>query len=173
MNIVLLGYRGTGKSTVAGLLSQMLKRELFDIDALIARSAGMSIPRIVEREGWPRFRELEAQAVRQAARDARDAVIDCGGGVVLNQDNVAVLRKTGRTAVLTASFETILRRIERDPNRPPLKAGMSFEEEQRQALAEREPLYRAAADLVCDTSRVASEKTAREIIGHFAEKGWI
>ena len=173
MNIVLLGYRGAGKSTIARWLVKLLKRELFDIDAMIARSAGMPIPQIVSQKGWAHFRALEAEIVRRVAGDAQDAIIDCGGGVVLNPDNISALRKTGKTALLTASFESILKRIKKNPNRPPLKEGVSFEEEQRLVLEEREPLYRAAADMVCDTSLIASEKTAREIIGYFAERGWI
>jgi len=80
MNIVLLGYRGTGKSVVSKILSHKLKRQLFSMDNLIALKAGKTIPEIVEQLGWPRFRELESQIAEQLAADTRDAIIDCGGG---------------------------------------------------------------------------------------------
>ena len=171
MNIVLMGYRGTGKSTVAGILSQRLKRKLYTIDALIVKSAGMPIARIVGEWGWPRFREIESSVVREISAEA--AVIDCGGGVVLEPRNVAHLQRAGKIVLLTAGFKTILNRIHKDPNRPPLKDGLSFAEEQRQVLAEREPKYRAAADLVCDTTQVSPQETAAEIIGLFKKKSWL
>lgn len=171
MNIVLMGYRGTGKSTVADILSRWLERKLYDVDALIVKSAGMSIAQIVGEWGWPRFREIESSVVLGISGEA--AVIDCGGGVVLEPRNVAHLKRAGKIVLLTAEFETILARIDKDPSRPPLKNGLSFEEEQRQVLAEREPKYRAAADLVCDTTRISPEETAGEIIGFFKKKSWL
>ncbi len=130
MNIVLLGYRGTGKSSVARFLARKLNRKLFCIDELIVESAGMSIPKIVDELGWPGFRDIELRIVEEVSGRADDGIIDCGGGVVLDDRNIRNLRRNGKTVLLTASFETILKRIHRDPNRPPLKEGLSFEQEQ-------------------------------------------
>ena len=91
MNIVLLGYRGTGKSTIARLLAKELDRKLVSIDELIVKSAGMPVPRIVSEWGWPRFREIESQMVREVAAKEDRMVIDCGGGVVLDEDNIRLL----------------------------------------------------------------------------------
>ena len=91
MNIVLLGYRGTGKSTIARLLAKQLDRKLVSIDELIVKSAGMPVPRIVSEWGWPRFREIESQMVREVAAKEDRMVIDCGGGVVLDEDNIRLL----------------------------------------------------------------------------------
>ncbi len=173
MNIILLGYRGTGKSTVAKYLARALSRTVYRIDDLIVEAAGKPIPRIVEEGGWPKFRELEAGVVREVSSRARDAIIDCGGGVVVNDDNIRHLKRDGRAVLLTASLEALMERIRRDPNRPPLKKGLSFEEEQRQIIAEREPKYRAAADLVVDTTKKQPAETASEIIQYFTEKLWI
>ncbi|MBI4384005.1 MAG: shikimate kinase [Nitrospinae bacterium] len=173
MNIVLLGYRGTGKSSVARFLAKNLKRKLFCIDELIVESAGMPVPQIVGELGWPGFREIERRVVEEVSGRENDAIIDCGGGVVLDDRNVRNLRKNGKTVLLTASFEAILKRIHRDPNRPPLKEGLSFEEEQRQIIEERADKYRAAADMLVDTTRGKPGETAMYIIRRFKEMAWI
>ena len=82
MNIILLGYRGTGKSVISRLLARQLKCPLFSLDSMIEEAVGIPIPEIVSMWGWARFREIESKIVEQAVEEAKDAVIDCGGGVV-------------------------------------------------------------------------------------------
>jgi shikimate kinase len=173
MNIVLIGYRGTGKSVVARLLAKELKRKLMSVDDLIVRLAGIPIPGIVSEYGWPRFREMEAQIVAELTAKEDNAVIDCGGGVVLDARNVQNLRRNGKTVLLTADFDVILKRIRRDPNRPPLKEGLSFADEQRQILAERKEKYESSADFTCDTTSADPRETSGEIIKYFRQKAWI
>ncbi len=173
MNIVLLGYRGTGKSVISKILAQKLNRKLIRIDELIAQSAGMPIPEIVAQGGWPKFREIESRLVQKIVNEERDSVIDCGGGVVLDDQNMSCLKRHGKAVLLKADFETILKRIKNDSNRPPLKEGVSFEEEQKIILAEREPKYLAAADMICDTTHQNPEKTVLQIIKFFQKKTWI
>ena len=173
MNIVLLGYRGAGKSSVAKILSKKLKREVFSIDSMIVEAMGMAIPQLVEEWGWPRFREIESAMVAKVADEAKDAIIDCGGGVVLADENIRRLRRGGKTVLLHASLEAILKRIRHDPNRPPLKNGLSFEEEQRRALSEREEKYHASADIKYDTSAASPEATAKAITKRFTDNGWL
>lgn len=173
MNIVLLGYRGTGKSVISKILAQKLKRKLIRVDALIAQTAGMPIPEIVDKWGWPKFREIESRLVQEIANEERDAVIDCGGGVVLDDQNVICLKGHGKIVLLKADLNTILRRIKNDSNRPPLKEGVSFEEEQKITLEEREPKYLAAADMICDTTRQKPVATVLQIIEFFRQKKWI
>ncbi len=173
MNIVLIGYRGTGKTVISKLLAEQLGRDLYSIDGLIVEAEGMPVPRIVEDKGWARFREVESRVVKQVSREARDGVIDCGGGVILDDGNTARLKQGGKIVLLTAGLETLLKRIRHDANRPPLKEGLSFEDEQRQILAEREEKYTAAADITCDTSIKKPEETVREIIGRFKQESWL
>jgi shikimate kinase len=173
MNIILIGYRGTGKSTIARLLAKKLKRKLLSTDAMIVERVGKPIPDIVLEWGWPRFREMEYNIIREIS-DKEDArVIDCGGGVVLDERNVRNLRENGKIVLLSADFDVILKRIRRDANRPPLREGLSFEDEQRQVFAEREPLYRSAADLVLDTSHARPEATADQIVLDCKKNAWI
>lgn len=167
MNLVLLGYRGTGKSCIAQILAKKLNRRVYSIDDLIVKSAGRPVPRIVQERGWKKFREMESKIVEEVSRIAQNGVIDCGGGVVLDERNIAHLKRNGKTALLTADIQAILKRIKNDPNRPPLKRGLSFEEEQQQILEERKELYLAAADFVCDTTHRSPKESARRIIDFF------
>ena len=173
MNIVMLGYRGTGKSVISKILAGKLGRKLIRMDAMISQSAGMPIPDIVEKWGWPKFREMESRLVGEISDRERDSVIDCGGGVVLDDHNVANLKKHGRTVLLKADVDVLLKRIRNDSNRPRLKEGVSFEEEQKIILAEREPKYLAAADMICDTTRQSPKDTVSQIIEFFKKKSWI
>lgn len=173
MNIILIGYRGTGKSLVGRLLARQLNRNLQSLDQLIVEKAEMPIPQIVARWGWPKFRKLESEVVQEVCRSARDDIIDCGGGVVLDRQNVDQLRKSGRTVLLTADFDVLLERLQRDRNRPALVDGVSFEEEQRRVLEDRQEKYNAAADFICDTSHCKPEDAATRIIKHFREQGWV
>jgi shikimate kinase len=93
--------------------------------------------------------------------------------VVLDERNVADLRRSGKVVLLISSFEKIIQRISRDLRRPPLETTLSFEEEQRKALSERDPKYRAAADCVFETTDLKPSQTAMKIIEHFKKKSWI
>jgi len=83
------------------------------------------------------------------------------------------VKKQGRVALLRTDLQTLMERIKNDPNRPPLKEGWSFEDEQKAILAEREPKYLSAADMICDTTEKKPMATAVEIIEFFKKKKWI
>ncbi len=174
MNIILLGYRGTGKSVIAKLLSKQLKRRLYSLDAMIEEAVGITIPEIVSMWGWARFREIETTIVEQVANEAQDAVIDCGGGVVLNDRNIRKLKADGKVVLLIAHIDTLLSRLRRDRNkRPSLKKGLSWEDEHRKVLAERQDKYHAAADRVCDTTKKRPDATVYEITDYFKKQSWV
>ena len=113
MNIVLIGYRGTGKSAVSRVLAKRLRRELVSTDAEIVKRAGQAIPKIVEEHGWEHFRELESAVCRDLA-EKDNLIIDTGGGAILRPQNVDVLKKNGCFWWLTAGVDTIARRIGHD-----------------------------------------------------------
>ena len=173
MNIVMLGYRGTGKSVISKKLSHKLRRKLYKIDDLISRSCGKSIPEIVDQDGWEFFRKKESDIVAEVSSQAKKSIIDCGGGVVLNDANIDNLKKDGVCIVLTANLETIIKRIKHDQNRPPLEVSVSFEEEQKKILKEREQKYHAAADFICNTTNRRPVETVQEITEFLKTKGWI
>ena len=111
MNIVLIGYRGTGKSVISKILADILHCRCYSLDKEITQQAGKLIPEIVEQEGWGRFREIERGVVQQVSSEVRNSIIDCGGGVVMDEHNVADLRRNGKVVLLTSSLEKIIQRI--------------------------------------------------------------
>lgn len=163
MNVVLIGYRGTGKSTVGKIVAARLGRELFSTDAEIVKSAGQTIPQIVEQYGWEYFRDLETEICQNLA--GRDGlVIDTGGGAILRPQNVEVLKRTGKLFWLTASSETLAKRIGSDTQRPSLTGSKSFLDEIQDVLRERLPKYQAAADHVIETEGKSVTQVADEIL---------
>lgn len=167
-NIVLIGYRGCGKSTIGKLLAERTGKLYISTDGKITEKAGMSIPAIVEKHGWQYFRDLESSVVEEVS-GLENFVIDTGGGVVLRGQNVGHLKKNGRLILLTAALEKIVERIQSDPNRPPLKEGMSFMEEQKKVLEERAPIYKAAADFTVDTSNEPADSCVDRIISYITK----
>lgn len=150
MNIVLIGYRGTGKSTVGKLLARRLGHELVSTDAEIVKRAKQSIPEIVAQHGWEYFRDVESDVCRDLA-ERDQLVIDTGGGAILRPQNVEVLKRNGKLIWLTATVETITARIGGDTQRPSLTGTKSFVDEIREVLRDRAPKYQAAADHVVQT----------------------
>jgi len=165
MNIVLIGYRGTGKTAVAGLLAEQFQLTVIHLDQEIERQAGQPIPEIVEQRGWTGFRDIEEEVVRRfAASDGK--VIDCGGGVVEREPNFAVLRAAGPVFWLRADPETIVARIESDDQRPSLTGTMSFTEEVAEVLQRRTPLYDRLAHHTIETDQLCIAQVVGEIARH-------
>lgn len=160
MNVVLVGYRGTGKSAVAALVARDLGLRVVSSDAEIQRRAGQPIPQIVQDVGWPGFRDLEEQVLQDlAAQDGQ--VIDCGGGVIEREANFARLRGAGPVVWLQASVPTIVARIQGDQQRPSLTGTRSFTDEVAEVLQRRTPLYQRIAHHTVDTEgRTVAEVAA-------------
>lgn len=166
MHIVLVGYRGTGKTTVARLVAERLGWEALDSDDEIERRAGKTIAQIFADKGEPEFRQLEIQAIGKLCQ--RDhVVLSVGGGAVLRGKNRAALRHDGRVVWLQATPETLLARIELDAatslRRPNLTARGGLAEVV-ELLAVREPLYRETAHLAVDTEGKEPADVADEIV---------
>ena len=140
---------------------------------MIVASEGMPISQIVEQSGWSYFREIESRIVKEVSDKAEDSIIDCGGGVVLDPENIKNLKLRGKVVLLTASLSVILKRLRGDRNRPSLKSGLTFEEEQKQILAEREEKYQKASDAVFDTSYKSPSAIADDIIADYKNNSWI
>ena len=163
MNIILIGYRGTGKSVVGELLSRKLNRETISMDAQIVKKAGMSIPDFVEKNGWPEFRDLETEVARElAGRD--NIIVDCGGGVIERPENIPVLRENGVIFWLQASVDVIVDRIAGGTERPALTEGKTFTEEVAEVLDRRTPLYSAAAQHTINTDAMTPEQVVDRIL---------
>jgi shikimate kinase len=151
-NVFLVGYRGTGKTTVARLLASRLGWSWVDADDVLERRAAMTIRQVFEAEGEAGFRRRES-AVLEELCGLRRHLIATGGGVVLSAANRDRLKAAGRVVWLTADAATIRRRLEGDrttgERRPVLTVGGLAEI--KELLRAREPLYRAVADFTVDT----------------------
>lgn len=149
MNIVLIGMRGSGKTTVGKLLAKRLGRRFIEMDRLIVQRAGLSIPEMVAEYGWQKFRDTEEAVTREAAKQD-NIVLATGGGVVTREQNVRELKRKGKLVWLKADRDTLLRRIGDDQSRPSL-TGQPPEADLTAVLAERTPIYQEAADFTIDT----------------------
>ncbi len=166
MVITLIGYRGTGKTSVADPLAGRLGWQWSDADDAIQTRAGKSIREIFAEDGEDVFRSHEREAMK-ALLNRNDIVIAAGGGAVLNAQTRREIRLAGPVVWLTASVETIVARIGGDlttsGQRPNLTAS-GGRQEVEQLLAVREPLYRECADATVETDWRAPEEIAEEII---------
>ncbi len=162
-NAILMGFRGTGKSSVAELVAMATNREAYHMDDVIVERAGRSIPELVEEKGWEAFRDIET-AVAQEAAASSNLVIDTGGGVVLREENMTRLKASGTVFWLSAASDTIRSRIQDDTQRPSLTGMKSSTEEVDELLAERTPLYEQYADHVIHTDGRTLGEIASEII---------
>ena len=163
MNIVLIGYRGTGKSVVGELLTQKLNRETISMDAEIVTKAGMSIPEFVERNGWPKFRDLETEVARELA-ERDNIIVDCGGGIIERAENIPALRTNGVIFWLQASVDVIVSRIAGGTERPALTDGKTFTEEVAEVLDRRTSLYSEAAQHTINTDDITPDQVADSIL---------
>ena len=164
-NIVLVGFMGTGKTTVGRMLAGRLRREFVDMDVLIEARERRPIPAIFRDSGEPYFRRLERALVRELAA-RRELVVAPGGGIVLDPGNLADFQRTGFVVCLDASPEAILRRVEHDAHRPLLAAPDKLGRI-RELLAKRRPLYEAIP-LRVDTSDLTSAEVVLGILDLFA-----
>ncbi len=163
MNIVLIGYRGTGKTVVGKMIARRLRMQYVGMDAEIVKAAGMPIPQIVKTHGWKMFRDMESkQANELGERD--DIIIDTGGGIIERSENIAALQKNALIFWLKASVNTIVSRIQDDTDRPALTHGKTFIEEIEDVLAQRIPKYKNAAHYEIVTDSLTPEEVADSII---------
>tara|TARA_R110002096_G_scaffold24760_20_gene78022 strand:+ start:4034 stop:4567 length:534 start_codon:yes stop_codon:yes gene_type:complete len=142
-NIILIGFMGTGKSTVGQKIADSLDFEFVDTDSLVVEMAGKPITQIFEEQGEPAFRDLETKALEQAA-DGQHRVISTGGGIILRSENRALLHGHGFCVWLRAKPETVYERTCANNERPLLQ-GESPRDTIERLLAERDSLYRQTA----------------------------
>ena len=159
--IALIGYRGTGKSTIARLLAKDLGFGLIELDRVIDERAGEKIPEIVSKFGWEKFRDLETEFLADILKKD-NTIFDLGGGVVEREENRKLIKDNCTVVWLKAKPEVIIQRIKEQMHRPSL-TGKSFTDEVPEVLARREPLYRGLAQIEIDTENKSPEQLAQEI----------
>ncbi len=173
MNIILIGYRASGKTAVGRRLSTLLGISFYDTDEMIKQRTGKSVRQIVTAGGWPAFRTVEKAVVAGLAA-VDGVIIALGGGAVTEKENVEVLKGKGFFIWLQADEASVLERMMNDhvneELRPPLRVG-GIKEEVREMLAERVPVYRAHADLVVDTTGRSVDELVVEIVSVIKARG--
>ena len=160
-NVALIGFMGTGKSTVGKILAEKLNKRFVETDSIIEQQAGKSIKQIFEQDGEIHFREMEIDVIKKITVNS-DQVIACGGGVVLNKININRLKESSRLVYLTASPLEIFKRTTRDDSRPLLPNSDRLSNI-RELLKFRKPFYERAADITINTNRANPLKITGEI----------
>ena len=174
-NIVLVGFMGTGKSTVGKILAKKLGRELVDVDQRIEEKEKRRIAEIFEKDGEPVFRRLEKQMVRSVASGSK-LVITTGGGAVIDTENVSALKANGILVLLEAQPRTIYQRVKDSRHRPLLnlpagQAGTQDMQSEIQRLLEARKPHYDRADLKCATDGKTAQQVADEILRTLAHDG--
>lgn len=161
VNLYLVGFMGTGKTTVARAVGQKLGFQVIDSDHEIERLKAKTIPEIFAAEGEPAFRILEREFIERGHPENR-TVVACGGGLVVQPNMLALLKSKGVVVCLHASLETILARTARHRNRP-LLAVENPEERIRTLYAAREPIYKQSGTVILTDARPLHDIVAHVI----------
>ena len=161
-NLVLIGFMGVGKTTMSDYFNTMFAMDVIEMDQIIARREGMSIPDIFEVHGEEYFRNCETELLVEM-QSRNNVVISCGGGVPMRERNVTEMKKNGRVILLTAEPETILERVRDDRSRPLLEdnKNVAFI---RALMDKRRDKYEAAADIIIKTDGKSIQQIGEEII---------
>lgn len=163
MNLVLIGFRGAGKTALARILSEKLQMQLFSVDKMIEEQEGKRIREIVTENGWSYFRQIESQLIEKLSQ-LDNSIIDTGGGAVEDPTNIENLKKNGYIIYVQASLKDIKQRILNDPNRPKLNPTLDAEDDLNLTYQRRIPLYEEYADYKVNTSTTPIEKCAEQIM---------
>jgi len=166
MNIYLIGYRCTGKSSVGKLLAAKLDMKFTDIDAELVKRVQRSISELVETSGWDEFRRIEKNIIREISA-LEKLVVATGGGAVLDGDNVECMKKTGIVVWLKATSQTISERIKKDCDRKDFRPALSAKGtigEIDEILSARKRFYEEAMDFYIDTDYLDISDVCRDIM---------
>jgi shikimate kinase len=166
MNIVLIGYRGSGKSAVGRRLAERLELKFVDTDDLIEERQGVPISDIVKSHGWGHFRKLERNTIEEISNEDH-LIIAPGGGAVLDSDNVKAFKKNGVIIWLKAERQTLLKRLNQDAGtntRRPTLTGKGTSEELKEVMSLREPIYERVSEIQIDTSMMDVEAVVEHVL---------
>ncbi|SCP98078.1 shikimate kinase [Anaerobium acetethylicum] len=168
-NIILIGFMGSGKTSVGEKLADQLGIRFVDTDEVIEKKYERSISSIFAEHGEPYFRLLETAVLEELSGDSEPFVMSAGGGLPVQDKNHEYLKKIGTTVYLKAKKETLVERLEGDRTRPLLQGG-ALEERIEALMKEREHIYEAVADLSVETDGRETEKIAEEIIARAVQR---
>ncbi len=160
-NISLTGFMGSGKSTVGKILAEKLGFLYIDLDTVIELSEGMDISRIFEEKGQDYFRKVESEVIYKIYNNT-GCVFSCGGGVILNENNIKIIKKNSIVVFLSVNAETVIKRLKDKSDRPLLATG-DRKVKIQEMLGFRQPLYLKYADIVIDADIITPDEAAEKI----------
>lgn len=160
-HIYLIGFMGTGKSTISRILRKNLEWKEIDVDARIEAEQDMKITEIFERYGEERFRDIETECLRAVSKEPA-AIVSCGGGAVLRPENVRIMQESGTIVLLTATPETVFLRVRHSKKRPVLNGNMNVAYIE-QLMEKRRAAYEAASQITVSTDDKTPRQVAEEI----------
>ena len=166
MNLFLIGYRCSGKTTVGKSIAEAIDWSFVDADTMLVEESGKQIKDIVDNEGWQGFRLRERSAIKQICKKKRQ-VVATGGGVVLDADNVRTMQACGIIIGLGATAQTIRQRMLQDINTANFRPALTDKgliEEIKDVLSKRTPCYESASDFFIQTDGIPAAEIAQEII---------
>ena len=166
-NIVLIGFMGTGKSSIARQLQYLYGMKIAEMDEMLVQQEQMSIPQIFSTKGESYFRQIETELLRKLQKED-NFIISCGGGAALREENVCAMKANGYVFLLTASPQTIFQRVGHDLNRPVLN-GRRSPEGIAELMESRRKKYELAADYIISTENKSSRQLAEEIMKKFRD----
>ena len=164
-HIILIGFMGSGKTSLGSRLAKAMKRSFVDTDERIVKESGMTVEEIFRQEGEAGFRRRETESLRNLLKESEPAVISVGGGLPVQPENHLLLQKLGTVIYLQTSLETLKQRLAGSTGRPLLK-GQDLEARIRELMDQREEIYQEVADLFVDTDG----KTFRELISEIENR---
>lgn len=170
-HLFLVGYRGSGKSSVARRLGELLRVAAIDSDEVVERDAGKTIRAIFADDGEPRFRDFESQAIQRLAERQDASIVSLGGGAILREQNRRVLASRGVVVWLKASVDEIAKRVASDATtaeRRPALTQLAERDEIAKLLEIREPLYREVANFTVETDNRLVDDIALEIANWYS-----
>ena len=160
-NLILIGFMGTGKSTIARQLSKQLDMPFFEMDEMIVQKEGMEISDIFQEKGEAYFRDLETALLKKLLQEEK-GILSCGGGIILRDENIQAMKKHGTVILLTAKPETILKRVQHNQSRPVLNGKKNINDITK-LMKERESRYQMAADITISTDDKSLSQICEEI----------
>lgn len=160
-NIILIGFMGTGKSTISKALAEDTKKKVRDLDAYIEEKEQRSISTIFEQSGEEGFRDLESKYLSEVLED-ENQILSCGGGTVLRTENVSHMKEHGIIILLTATAQTIYERVKDNDDRPILQGNRNVTFIQS-LMDKRNDIYHAVADVIVATDGKTVDEICQEI----------
>jgi shikimate kinase len=164
-NIYLIGFMGVGKSTIGKILANKMQGKLIEMDEAIETEQGKSINEIFATYGEEYFRDLESKLVERIATGEGN-IVSCGGGAVLRPENVECMKKSGTIVFLSATPETIYKRVRYSTNRPLLNGNMNVAYIAG-LMEKRRALYESAADITIDTDGKSKGEIVRDLLSKY------